>query len=340
MECQSLKSLEIINWNKMENNLKIHATYAESRRSFFKNSALVGVGIMFLPEAILGNTQMPAPGLLGERLTSLAIADDIFRLVKASSEISETIKKVVEPHINEHVPGNTARLARNIPGLEKQSINILKIAREGIQKKDEFAGEKLALALGAIAFQTVNQELKSFGAIIKGNGSETGLYMDASVLKAMNGIGLTENVNGDADDLASLFKGITPRVLTRFHTLIPDDDDAENWIISMFDWRHETDMYYNKLAALYTQPDKKKLESLIIKPGFLNTQDELYTAARGLRQNNHSETARLQTAFAKAENQSMYTRALARGYSNVNMAAAYFEGKMDEKELVKRLAFS
>ncbi|AHM60262.1 hypothetical protein D770_10025 [Flammeovirgaceae bacterium 311] len=325
----------------MESRTKdISQNLQEGRRGFLKTSALISGGMFFMPASFWQSAFMAPAGPLGARLAPIAMADDVFGLVMGSMQMPADFRKALTTNLNEHLPGNTARLARNFPDAGGNAVALLKIGRESMESKDELGEEKLGLALGAIAYNAVNNSLAACKSKQQGSKPDAGVYLDAAVLKAMNGMEPGQQLGGDSTALSSLFKEMVPRVLTRFHTLIPDDDDAQNWVLRVYSWRNEMDSYFDELAKAYMQPDQKKINGINSKSGFINTADALYREARSMHKDSNQNAVAIKTALEKAKGQSLYTKTLASGYSAIEAAAAFYEQEIDEQELVRRLKSS
>jgi hypothetical protein len=305
-----------------------------SRRDFLQKSALLGSTLFFSNCFSLPVFGKESGTIAGSRLAATAFTDDCFRLVSVSGQVPEIFRKVLIPNLNEHVPGNTARLARAIPNGKTYAVQILSLARSGLtgDQTAKFADEKLALALGLLAADAYRQ-----GVSIPVKAPAAGVYLDAAILKDMNGKNPAETISGNPADLADLFAGMVPRMLTRMHTTIPDDDDAEQWILRVDQWRRDTQAYFNTLARTYMSPDRKKLEQWISGSRVYSPGDELIRTARSLQKGPAGAATRT-LPFELAKNQSAYARALIRGYRSVVAAAEFFEGKMDENRLNTVLA--
>ncbi len=310
----------------MDNSTIDKSTLYDGRRTFLKKSALLGAGLIISPlfsHVAFGNTAPSA----GSRMASTSFLDDCFRIVSVSNEIGAPIKAALESNIYKHVPGNTARLGRTFPSAIQHATSLMVVVKKNLRenKESNFADEKMAFSLGVLAQIGLD---KNLGSAL--NKSETGIYLDAAILKDMNGMNPGDLIKGSYEELADLFRGMSPRFLTRIHTSIPDDEDAENWILRVDQWRRDLDRYYDELAQVYLNPDKNKYNSLIVRPGLYNPTDGLIKLARSTQRSTVKHT-NISGLINKNIKQSSYANAMAVGYKLILAADQFINDQIDEE---------
>lgn len=230
-----------------------------SRRDFLKESLLLGGSILFLPTAFAHTVAETLPG----RLSRQIMIDQAIALAIESPQAGQQLKELLMPDLHQHLSGNVARIGWTFPMQKERIMQLIETAKADYTSANpsEYALEKAALALGAVAAWPIVQ-------LKPATNEEAALYQDAAMLKHLNGKQPAEKIKGKAEDLALLFKEMVPRAHTRMHTLIPDDDDAQAWILRVDKWRSNNDVYFNQLATAYMNPDKKLVKKYVVDTNF------------------------------------------------------------------------
>lgn len=309
-------------------------TREEGRRDFIKKSSLIGFGLVCNSSLFQFSKYNIQPGIKGSRISSSALLDDCFRLVSVSNEVPKQLKEMLKPNLYKHVPGNTARLGRTFPNDKESALELfylIKNAKEE-EKTGNFSEEKLALAIGVLALVGYNIEMSA-----PQNQQQAGIYLDASILKDMSGKNPSDSIPGNPEDLADLLRGMGTRFLTRIHTTIPDEDDPEQWILRVDQWRRDLDQYYNSLAKVYMQPEKDKINQLLVKSNIYNNNDDLIKMVRIIQQArwDNKLSNNIVPQITRGLNQSSYSRALAKGYNLIVAALKFYENKIGESQFNK-----
>ena len=187
---------------------------------------------------------------------------------------------------------------------------------------------KLAFVLGWLGYHSAHQHFgDAYGQTESGLPEEKGIYYDAILLRELSA-GSQKTVK--AEELESLFLQMMPRILTRFHTLIPDYDDVEGWIMRMADWRVNMENYFSQLARAYASPDAGKMKKYANT--FYNPKDPVIQMAQ-------SENAKknVEGAVQAAKSQSRYAQAVAETYQYFQTVNNFMEGDLDISALRKSL---
>jgi hypothetical protein len=320
-----------------------------SRREFLKKSSLAGMLLSFSGLGLASANSLLSPPLppafmgSGFNIYSFALIDDCARLAMHSDKVSPVLKKslpfdfnVGKPGSNKPYPGSTARLASIMPFSREDYVSLLANAREKKNALDDFGDDrqKLAFALGWVMSHAGNKHLGQFKKNADQPFSESDLYLDAAILRDKSA---GQAATAKAEDLESLFKQMTPRVLTRFHTFIPDMADGPGWVLRIAEWRENLNQYYTNLAAAYAKPDAAKMKQYVTGPGVYSPADEVIKLARSLQRNKTGGTGNVEQATS-AKAKSHYARAVAEGYRHLKTASDFFEGKITEKQLMASLS--
>jgi len=139
------------------------------------------------------------------------------------------------------------------------------------------------------------------------------------------------------DAVARLFREMGPRMLIRFHTLIPDYDDAAGWIERLAAWRNEETHIMRRLAEAYQAPDPEKQRRYVVEPNFYDAGDTVIRVARAL-QHGAEPPVRVDEAVAAAtRDQSHYAQAVAAGYRHLQAAHDYLRGAINQAAWVRHL---
>ena len=317
--------------------LKKHISYATDRRDFIKASALTGLGVLFSNYGFahpFGQKAATNTLPVGFTITPIAMLDDATALTLQSDQVHQLIKDYLvsnlaleKPGSNDPQPGNTARLAGVADFNQDHCVALLEEARQNRDKikEDETLQHHLAFALGWLGYRTAQRH---FGDAYEQNDdglpSEKGIYYDATLLQALS----PNRQPVKAEALDSLFLEMIPRILTRFHTLIPDYDDAPGWVIRLATWRDNTEKYFTQLAQAYADPDLAKVKKYV--NDFYNQQDPVIQLIR-------NQSGSVAKAVRNAESQSQYAQAVAATYQDFHTASAFVEGEIEQEALKERL---
>lgn len=316
------------------------------RRSFLKRSTVLGAGV-FLAGGRAAFHPAPAgaaPVLYGDGgFTAMAIIDDSLRLVRHAAAFSESFQSVLRHDVNEEQAGNVALLGGMVPMDVEDAVRLLgRLREDGTDSEEERTTEqKLALVLGWIAHRAARRQIKPLHEAAEPmrpglHPSEVTLYHDATVLRHRSARREDGNERR-VDAVTRLFREMGPRMLIRFHTLIPDYDDAAGWIERLAAWRNEEAHIMRRLAEAYQAPDPEKQRRYVVEPNIYDDGDAVIRVARALQREAEPPMRVDEAVAATTRDQSHYAQAVAAGYRHLQAAHDYVRGASAEQDVRERL---
>jgi hypothetical protein len=312
------------------------------RREFLMLSAFAGAGLTF--ELFPAQAAFAGAGAAEQRafsfgeaesLTPLAVADDCIGLAAAATSLaaplrhSLTVKTAVV-----HVSGLLSDGRRHV-------VPLLAECRErwAARRAGDFTEEKLALAAGWLIHKATRE---TFQPLFKKLGdeptvSECRLYHDVTLLGELRGEQGGQRAVS-RQDLSDLFRAMSQRLMIRLHTFEPDEEDADGWLGRLFAWRARQQALFGRLAEIYHSPDAAKERRYVGAVNFYNREDALIRAARAMRRGALPATGGIEAAAQASASQSLYARALARGWGYQQTVGDFLERRIDEAQLKSRLS--
>lgn len=318
----------------------------QNRRDFLTHTALAGAGIAIgLPAAArdaFSVAMAASPLAAGAHLTPILAVDDALRLSLLDRALNEDVKAVMIAHHGFYQSSGV--LARE----EDDVLTLLGTIREKWAGRDrlpverhEYNGDmlepKLAFVTGWLAHQAVQQHI--YGDEAHPGIDEKAVYHDVTLCHS---IFKSEPVSQDArkptvDELAHLLEMMYLRTYVRMHTIDPDFDDVENWIIRYVKWSEDTRALTRNYARAYLEPDAEKVQRYVNRPNFYDASNPLIVLARDLQQGITETTIDLAEAMQVARGQSQYARALAGACARIQAVGAFMDGVADQAALKKTL---
>jgi len=315
------------------------------RRRFLKRSTVLGAGVFFAGgrAAFHPASAGAAPVLYGDGgLTAMAIIDDSLRLMRHAGTLSEPFRGVLRRDVNKERTGNMALLGGMVPMDVEDAVRLLGRFREdGTGSEEASTEQKFALVLGWIAHRAARRQIKPLHEAAEPirpglHPSEMTLYHDATVLRhrsARDDAGPDQQVDGGA----RLFREMGPRMLIRFHTLIPDYDDAAGWIERLAAWRNEEGELMQRLAEAYQAPDPEKQRRYVEEPNFYDESDAVIRTARALQDEAEPPWRVEEAVAATTHDHSHYAQAVAAGCRHLQAAHDYVRGARTEQDVRDQL---
>ncbi|MCM5663178.1 hypothetical protein [Galbibacter mesophilus] len=282
-------------------------SFVQNRRAFLKTGAIATSG-MLLPRFMWASGAFDTSVVSsssGIYVTPTILLHKTAVLVAGSDFIGSDIQRALASDINNLAPGNAFFSGLHMPFSQKDKLAALQRLKEkvtlGTMSKQE--SERLAVILGGLAGTAALDVLKEEGS------QEQQIAHDAALLDIFYSKGKKASSKDD-EEVASLFKEITPRTFTRFHTIKPDEKLGPEWVLRMQSYRESTDEYYNSLAKkfvefngnlnAYPSPFITPGDTILVKVSTLSDIDEIdRKEANGLVQNNTSIAGK---ALAKSYN--------------------------------------
>lgn len=265
-------------------------------------------------------------------ITKFAILNDVAILAVAGKQISIANAARISADINHPIAANLSRMGTIVAAEENQvrdqliklkteiytlnsqlekNLNSQKDLKSDLMKQRLHLEKKISLLLGWYMATGIRNNLDKLYAnkmkSSEGLPSDLSIYHDMYVLKQVSGT----DQSAQLEDLASLFRGIQPRMICRTHTLTPDYDDGKNWTVRITNWRNDSMQLMEKYAQAYAEADKTKVADYITGMNFYNPDDELIRLARWVQAGNYIK--KIDNLVKVTNNLSVYARALAQG---------------------------
>ena len=317
-----------------------------NRRDFLTRTAAVGAGLTLGLPAFGRSTPsftLTAEALAaGTHLTPFLVVNDALHLTLLNPTISADLKAAMIAHQGFlHASGALARDKRDV-------VALLATIRDGWATRDgqkverhvahgDMLDSKLAFAAGWMANQAAWETLYS-DAGRTGDLDDRAVYHDVTLLHALAQgepvapSGATPSV----DDLTQLFQLMYLRTYMRMHTIDPDFDDVEAWILRVVRLNSDLEALTRRYAEAYLQPDAAKLSRYVETPNFYEASDPLLQLARSLHQGHAASVTDLEEALAASPGRCQYAQALGHAYRVLESVSAFHEGRLNEVKLQKK----
>ena len=305
------------------------------RRDFLKISALLGAGTVLLGRVPLLATPAPARGRLGT-LTALALADDTLWLARRAPALVPALQESLVFGINvfEPLPGNAAFFGQLMPAKLADVVDLLSEARDRWPNRsaDDHLDLKLALITGWLV-QRAGEYVIGPVLAQTADPAEASTYQDAAIVRARSA-----HRSGQATEaeVAALLREMVPRTLTRFHTLIPDYDDAEGWVLRLQEWRTAHADMIERYARAFADTRSDQYRRYVVEPNFYDAHDAALDLADRVRHGAAEEQIDLQP-IVESQHASLYGKALAQGIGHLLSMNAYLQGALDNQSFEAHL---
>jgi hypothetical protein len=328
-------------------NVHINADIAQGikRRDFLRLTGLAASGIALSPWALGASSPVSTstdwPEAAYNYITPIFLLHSTGRLALGSAFIHAGLKHSMSTDILTIVPGNSYRLGALVPFTRKELIPNLEKLKTAMHagKSDQSMAQKLALILGAFCHQSAMEQLKTvnpFDAKSPSGNLECRVYQDAAVINH-NYSKRKPMGEKETRELQSLFRQMSPRTFTRFHTIMPDDVDGAAWIMNTAKWRTQSDAYFGELASAIAQPDATKVKKYITDPNFLNGADTILKRVSSFAKVSEINPTQANGLVESGMKGSAMARALASAYHAVITINDFFGGTVQLSELESKL---
>ena len=312
--------------------------HTQDRRRFLTQLSLSGTALTVAP-ALLRAASLP-PSSAGpfrvRGLLPVALTEDCFDLAFVMPELSDLTKTALAGDIDLKIPGNKGRLAPSLRLKMEALPDVLKKIKEPVQEAKSIQADKLSFLLGILSNNALRDQLHPVYEQYPNDAQELSIYQDTYLLKTLAGNNASPV---KYDDLNQLLKVMLPRAITRVHTLIPDSQNGEAWVVRMGEWRKENNDLMEQYARIYTQPDPAKVKQYVRDANFYAVDDALIQLARKTQNGKRVEAKGLNREVEKAMNGSgsRYAQALATSVHRVRTVDKFLRGTIDESALVNAL---
>lgn len=321
----------------------------QNRRNFLAHTALAGAGLAIglpsLTREAFALTFTADPLAAGTHLTPILVVDDALRLSLLNLSLNDDLKAAMIS--NQAFYQSSGTLARNASDL----IVLLGTIRDQWGGRDkmkvtrhEYNGDmlesKLAFVAGWFAHQAAQHQI--YGNNRHEGIDEKALYHDITLCRSIyqSEPVAKKSKQPTVDELAQLLQQMYTRTYVRMHTIDPDFDDVENWIVRYVKWSEDTKALTEQYANAYLNPDPEKLQMYVKEPGFYDPANPIIALARELHQGITESTIDLKEAIHASASQSQYAQALGVACNRIEAIGAFMDGKLDQTGLQKMLKMS
>lgn len=298
----------------------------ENRRDFLKKSFLATAMMGLSPTAFASWDGRNAEdmSLMRERLTPVSVLWDTANLILKDKNKTWKMMDSISSRFNHMLCGPV------LEGHGQHASSLLTSIKDG-GGWDEETHPQVALFAGWLAHREI---LKSFAAIPKENSDKEGyLYRDCAILKfrvERDGMGSASEKPTPAE-IEDFLKMMYHRTTFRTHTLTPDIDDWERWLVDYIDAHHRDREYLKRLAEVYFE-DSEAYKDNFADTRFFDPEDEIIKMA-----NDYSvREIDLSASFVQNKGESTYAKALTNAVIAVKSLDEYFDGKMERSAFVKK----
>lgn len=305
------------------------------RRIFLKNSLFASAFLGFGPSAysfsglipsthsFLGTESVQNKVVKSERFVPVSIVWDVANLIMKDRNKSWKMMDSVSERFNRMVSGSV--LQKNRQYLPEILTEIM----EGNGWSEEIHPQ-VALFCGFLVHDKIEKAFAELQSDTKDDRSF--LYRDCAILKLrINRETSGSGANPTKAEIADFLKQLYHRATFRTHTLTPDTQDWERWLVDYIDWYNADRRYLEELAEIYLKDDDQ-FQKHGAGTSFFDTKDELFRIA-----NDYSvrEIELSPTFVNNAKGDSLYARALADAILAVKSLDELFEGKIEKEKFRK-----
>lgn len=291
----------------------------KSRRSFIKQSALLGALLTATPFDVLPKQRLSERSYqiaaLPYRYTPVALVWDAANLMMKDADITWKMQDSISEQFNRMVAG------RVLDQGQAYISEILTTIQEG-SGWSEAIHPQVALVGGWLVYRETAKVLNSSDV-----SADQTLRQDVAVLR--NKIGKDSSASASVADTEDMLKLLYHRATFRTHTLTPDTDNWNEWVVNYMDWYRKDRQSMPALAEAWVANER-------VSPDFFNPEDELIKTAGdySIRQ------IQLDESFVANKGSSLYTQALAQSALALKSLDEFFKGNISRAEFMKQRAIS
>lgn len=228
----------------------------ENRRQFIQKMIALNMAGLAAPSMLNGMGLFPGT-VIQQRpfafsgLLSKAILMDCFKAVREDQLVPQQYKAALKIDITAKAPGNygiVGHMASTyFQGNKKEMKQLLREKAVGEERKAEF----LAVLCGFVAGLAMNEQLVKDMELQASEFfiSKEQVEYEFDALLLWKTREFRDQVN--ITDLEILL----PRTITRWHTLIPDEQAGDEWVVAITKWRKKNLEYLEKLADTYNNKE-------------------------------------------------------------------------------------
>ncbi len=315
-------------------------TMTIDRRQFLAALSISAAGAAFLPGCAPQNScgTKRRPSSSGE-LTLVCLAYDAVTLAPLAFDLSTDFKNALAADMNAPSAGDFSHIGGLVRASDKQMIALLQEIAE--QPGDETRNKKLALALGWLIARAGRKHLEPLYIREAERDRQTPpdiiIYHDAVLMRELYGKeALPDEVS--APEVENLFLEMLPRMITRTHTLTPDYEDGERWVLRIMAWRVRTISMLRRYGRAYHSPDPQKVHAYVVQPNFYDRSDDLLQNVRAIQHGEVVAREELAAAIRSSQPRCLYAGALRGGLRAIEAAQRWFNGQSTEERFREAIA--
>ena len=294
------------------------ATEGSSRRSFIKQSALLSALLATTPwdglpaQRLSAKASSTAPT---HRYTPVAIVWDAANLMIKDADITWKMQDSISEQFNRMVAG------RVLDQGQAYLSEILTTIQEG-SGWSEAIHPQVALVGGWLVYRESAKVLNTQNV-----SADQILRQDVAVLR--HKIGREASAPASAADTEDILKLLYHRATFRTHTLTPDTDHWNTWVVNYLDWYRQDRKSMQPLAEAWVANEK-------VDPSFFDPDDELINVASdySVRQ------IQLNESYVAGKGSSLYTQALSRSALALKSLDELFKGNISQAAFMKQWGIS
>ena len=301
---------------------------------------------------------------MSEYITHTAVFEDCARLATLAPGVCEPFKFVLKKYWDIASLGTLTRSG------DKYTVQLLDYIRDHWPSRHpgDFLEEKLAYVIGWRCHNAADRHFKPIYREVEPEHyknesqqrdpderdvSDVRIYHDIIVYREVYDSGrrpgmsphlLEDTLRGHPASrsvavapVERAFGGVIQRTLLSLQRFSSQEHNPGPWLER---FQKQLQDYYvdiHRYARAIEEPDPDFLRRFILDNRFYDRRDPLIRLARALQMGApHSDTP-LETAVEQAKNQSQYAQTIRQGYLYLLASSEYFERKIDESELRRRL---
>lgn len=305
-----------------------------NRRSFLRNNAIGGAGLMFVPSILSASLNSSNYANVQQNfmggLTPVSVIDNACMLAFCSGKLSQESQNALTTDIHlRDTPGNKGRLAVAFPPNHQGIFELIDIVKNSNDTK--YIKEKRALVFGWIAVNEVQNHInKTLGSKTEEEKKLTRLHQDALVVRGFstghNFSGLKEN------EVEKMLNSMLTRTVTRTHTLKPDSDDGIGWVNRMSEWRRQNVANMKLFAGAIVKPNTK-----LAGDNFYNENEKIIEISVKLQNSELVKPNEVSESIESSLPKSLYGTATALAVKKILVVDDYFTGKISLIDVKKKL---
>jgi hypothetical protein len=303
---------------------------------------------------------------LSEFITHTAVFEDCARLAMLSPGVCDPFKSVLKKYWDIASLGTLTRSG------DKYTVQLLEYCRDHwpTRKDGDFLEEKLAYVIGWRCHNAADRHFKPIYREVqpehyKNEASQSGdpderdvsdvrIYHDVIVWREVYDWGrrgnmlspylVQDNLDGHpasgsvaVEPLETAIGGVVQRTLLGIQSFTAKETDGEAWFKR---FQKQLQDYYvdvHRYARSVEGPQTDYLRRFALENHLYDKRDPLIRLARALQTNAPHSDLHLDTALEQAQKQSQYAQTLRQGYGYLLASSEFFERKIDETELRRRL---